>query len=68
MIDLQKYTTFGKVADIYPISGKEGLKEFLYNVVLNDNMFDENNNNGYGNMLKDLSNIYVLVANNTIPF
>lgn len=68
MIDLSKYTTFGKVDDIYSISGKEGLTEFLYNVVLNDNMFDENNNNGYGNMLKDLSNIYVLVANNTFPF
>ena len=68
MIDLKKYTTFGKVSDIYPISDKDGLNEFLYNVVLNDNMFDENNNNGYGNMLKDLSNIYILLANNRFPF
>tara|TARA_B110000967_G_scaffold199803_1_gene234657 strand:- start:5284 stop:5889 length:606 start_codon:yes stop_codon:yes gene_type:complete len=64
---LPLYTTFGKVDDIYSID-KDGLTEFLYNVVMNNNKLDEKNNNGYGIMLHDLSNIYVLVSTHLFPF
>ena len=33
---------------------------------MNVNMHDENNNCGYGIMLKDFSNIYVLVSKNNL--
>ena len=68
-INLEEFTEFGKIKDIYDsIHDREGLFEFVNNVVMNKDMFDENNKNGYGNMLKDLSNIYVLVSNKMFPF
>lgn len=66
---LEKYTEFGKIKDIYnSVHDKQGLFEFLNNVVMNDDIMDENNNNGYGIMLKDLSDIYVLVSKKDFPF
>lgn len=66
---LENYTEFGKIKDIYDtFHDRQGLIEFLNNVVMNNDMFDENNSNGYGNMLKDLSDIYVLVSNKDFPF
>ena len=68
-INLEEFTEFGKIKDIYDsLHDREGLFEFVNNVVMNKDMFDENNKNGYGNMLKDLSNIYVLVSNKMFPF
>lgn len=66
---LENYTEFGKIKDIYDsVHDKQGLFEFLNNVVMNDDIMDENNTNGYGIMLKDLSDIYVLVSNKDFPF
>jgi hypothetical protein len=66
---LENYTEFGKIKDIYDsVHDKQGLFEFLNNVVMNDDIMDENNNNGYGIMLKDLSDIYVLVSKKDFPF
>ena len=68
-MNLNKYTTFGKIEHVYEnVIEKEGLFEFVNNVVMNMDMFDEHNKNGFGIMLKDLSNIYVLVANKNFPF
>jgi len=68
-INLNICTEFGTVEQIYTCwHDKDGLFEFVKNVVMNMNKFDENNNNGYGIMLKDLSNIYVLVSNQFFPF
>jgi len=64
-----EFTEFGKIEDVYnKIQDRSGLIEFVNNVVMNMDMFDENNNNGYGIMLKDLSNIYVLVSKASFPF
>jgi len=66
---LENYTEFGKIKDIYDsVHDKQGLYEFLNNVVINDDIMDENNTNGYGIMLKDLSDIYVLISNKDFPF
>ena len=68
-INLNICTEFGTVEQIYNCwHDKEGLFEFVKNVVMNMNKFDEHNKNGYGIMLKDLSNIYVLVSNKFFPF
>ena len=69
-INLHEYTEFGKVCDIWnnSISDKNGLCEFVTNVIMNMNPFDEKNNNGYGIMLPDLSNIYTLVSKSCFPF
>jgi len=68
-INLNKFTEFGKVKDIYTgFHDKNGLMEFVNNVVMNTNYFDEKNNNGHGIMLKDLSDIHVLVSNIDFPF
>lgn len=69
-IDLNEFTEFGKVKDIWndSLHEKTGLTEFLNNIVMNMNMFDNSNNNGYGIMLQDLSDIYVLVSKQDFPF
>tara|TARA_R110002012_G_scaffold258087_1_gene438400 strand:- start:310 stop:924 length:615 start_codon:yes stop_codon:yes gene_type:complete len=69
-ITLEEYTEFAKVKDIWNdiLHEKKGLFEFVNNVVMNMDMFDENNKNGYGNMLKDLSDIWVLVSTKDFPF
>jgi len=45
---LCKYTEFDTVKNIWqdPLYDREGLHEFLHNIVMNMNMFDENNKNG----------------------
>ena len=54
-MNLDKYTTFGKIEHVYEnVIEKEGLFEFVNNVVMNMDMFDEHNKNGFGIMLKDL--------------
>ena len=61
-VNLDKVTEFGKIKDIWTDDDDQsGLLEFVNNVVMNMNMFDEKNNNGYGIMLPSLSDIYVLV-------
>lgn len=67
---LCKYTEFDTVKNIWqdPLYDREGLHEFLHNIVMNMNMFDENNKNGFGIMLPHLSDIYVLVSKNDFPF
>ena len=69
-INLHECTEFGKVGDIWnnSIHDRNGLCEFVTNVVMNMNQLDENNNNGYGIMLHDVSNIYVLVSKPSFPF
>ena len=68
-INLNICTEFGTIERIYNYwHDKEGLFEFVKNVVMNMNKFDEHNNNGFGIMLTDLSNIYVLVSNKFFPF
>ena len=68
-INLKEFTEFGKIKNIYDsLHDREALFEFVNNVVMNMDMYDENNKNGYGNMLSDLSNIYVLVSNLNFPF
>ena len=44
---LCKYTEFDTVKNIWqdPLYDREGLHEFLHNIVMNMNMFDENNKN-----------------------
>ena len=44
---------------------KKELHKFLNNVVMN---MDKNFNNGFGNMLPYLSDIYVLISNKDFPF
>lgn len=66
---LMNFTEFGKIQDIYKnVQDKSGLIEFVNNVVMNMDIYDKNNNNGYGIMLKDLSNIYVLITKPNFPF
>jgi hypothetical protein len=67
-IILDDCTIFGKIVDVYKGCSQGGLVEFLKNVVMNMDMHDEKNNCGYGVMLKDFSNIYVLVSKRNFPF
>jgi hypothetical protein len=67
-INLEDFTEFAKVKTIWNYCNnydKKGLHEFLNNVVMN---MDKNCNNGFGNMLPDLSDIYVLISNEDFPF
>jgi hypothetical protein len=68
--NFDKFTEFGKVKDIWCDTSydKKGLQEFLNNVIMNMDTFDEKNNNGFGIMLPDLSDIYVLVSKPEFPF
>jgi hypothetical protein len=69
-IDLSEYTKFGKVCDIWSAGYEErtGLCEFVKSVVMNMDMCDVANKNGYGIMLPDVSNLHVLVSNVDFPF
>lgn len=69
-INLSEVTEFGKISDIWSAGFKDrqGLEDFVKNVVMNMNMCDADNKNGYGIMLPDLSNIHVLVSNSDFPF
>jgi hypothetical protein len=69
-INLSEYTEFGKVSDIWSVGfrSKNGLVEFIKNVVMNMDMCDGENKNGYGVMLQDVSNLHVLVSNQDFPF
>tara|TARA_B110000285_G_C15119951_1_gene616483 strand:- start:1093 stop:1698 length:606 start_codon:yes stop_codon:yes gene_type:complete len=69
-IDLSEHTRFGKIKDIYygSSSDRTGLNEFVTNVVMNMDMTNDNNKNGYGIMLPDLSDIYVLISKPEFPF
>jgi len=66
-INLEDFTEFSKIKNFYNDNchDKHALREFLNNVVMN---IDEDCNNGNGNMLPDLSDIYVLVSNKDFPF
>jgi len=66
-INLNEFTEFSQVKDIWNdcLHDKYGLHEFLKNVVMNMN---PDCNNGFGNMLPNLSNIYVLVSKKNFPF
>ena len=68
--ELQYVTNFGKVQTLWNSDqfDKNGLEEFVQNVILNKNMFDVNNQNGFGIMLHDLSNLYVLVSKPEFPY
>ena len=68
IINLCDCTIFGKVKDIFGDGGqrKDGLYEFLNNVVMKPNI--NGFGNGNGKMLQDLSDIYVLVALPDFPF
>tara|TARA_R110002072_G_scaffold295638_1_gene466707 strand:- start:231 stop:827 length:597 start_codon:yes stop_codon:yes gene_type:complete len=69
-INLEEHTLFGKVSDIWSVGfrSKNGLVEFIKNVVMNMDMCDGENKNGYGVMLQDVSNLHVLVSNQDFPF
>jgi hypothetical protein len=66
-IYLEDFTEFSKIKDCWNdcFHDKKGLHEFLNNVVMN---MDEDYNNGYGKMLPDFSDIYVLVSKKDFPF
>lgn len=66
-INLCDFTEFAKVKDIWNDCNRDkfGLHEFLNNVVMN---FNDDSSNGYGKMLPELSDIYVLVSNDDFPF
>jgi phosphoenolpyruvate synthase/pyruvate phosphate dikinase len=66
-INLEDFTEFSKIKDIWSdcFHDKNGLHEFLNNVVMN---MDKDCNNGYGKMLPDFSDIYVLVSKKDFPF
>ena len=66
-MNLEEYTEFAKVKDIWNdcLHDRDGLHEFLNNVVMN---MDENCNNGWGKMLPDFSDLYVLVSTKDFPF
>lgn len=67
---LVEHTEFGKIKDVFygSVHDRNGLMEFVKNVVMNMNMTHAHNNNGYGIMLPDLSDIYVLVSKVGFPF
>ena len=62
-IHLEDCTEFSKIKDIWNdgLHDKNALREFLDNVVMNED-------NGYGKMLPDFSDIYVLVSTKEFPF
>jgi uncharacterized protein (DUF3820 family) len=64
-INLEDFTKFSKIKDCWNncFHDKNGLHEFLNNVVMNMDY-----GNGYGRMLPDLSDIYVLVSKKDFPF
>ena len=65
-INLEDFTEFSKIKDIW--NGQHdsnALHEFLNNVVMN---MDPDCFNGYGKMLPDFSDIYVLVSKKDFPF
>jgi hypothetical protein len=64
-MNLNEFTEFAKVKDIWNdcFHDKHGLHEFRNNVVMNMEC-----NKGYGKMLPDLSDIYVLVSIKDFPF
>jgi len=64
-INLEDFTEFSKIKDIWRdcFHDKNGLHEFLNNVVMNMDCI-----NGYGKMLPDFSDIYVLVSKKDFPF
>ena len=66
-INLEDFTEFSKIKNIWSdcFHDKNGLHEFLNNVVMN---MDKDCNNGYGKMLPDFSDIYVLVSKKDFPF
>ena len=66
-MNLEEYTEFAKVKDIWNdcLHDRDGLHEFLNNVVMN---MDENCNNGWGKMLPDFSDLYFLVSTKDFPF
>jgi hypothetical protein len=66
-INLEDFTEFSKIKNIWNDSfrDKHALHEFLNNVVMN---MDKHCNNGYGKMLPDFSDIYVLVSKKDFPF
>ena len=67
-INLEDFTEFSKIKDIWSdwLHDRNALHEFLNNVVMN--MDDKYPNNGYGGMLPDFSDIYVLVSKKDFPF
>ena len=69
-INLEEHTFFGKVSDIWSLGfrSKNGLVEFIKSVVMNMDMCDGENKNGYGVMLHDVSNLHVLVSHRDFPF
>ena len=64
-INLEDFTEFSKIKDIWSdcFHDENGLHEFLNNVVMNMDCI-----NGYGKMLPDFSDIYVLVSKKDFPF
>jgi hypothetical protein len=61
---LVEVTQFGRVRDIYNNNmNTEGLAEFVQNIILSADYSE-----GRGKMLPELSDIYVLVANESYPF
>jgi hypothetical protein len=64
-INLEDFTEFSKIKDIWSdcFHDHNALKEFLNNVVMNVDY-----GNGYGKMLPDFSDIYVLVSKKDFPF
>jgi hypothetical protein len=64
-INLEDFTEFSKIKDCWNdcFHDKKGLHEFLNNVVMNMDY-----GNGYGKMLPDFSDIYVLVSKKDFPF
>jgi hypothetical protein len=64
-INLYEFTEFGRIKDIWSdcFHDKNGLNEFLQNVILNKEYL-----NGNSKMLYDFSNIYVLISKKDFPF
>ena len=62
-INLEEFTGFGKIKDIFNgLYNKDGLEEFMKNIVMSKKY-----DNGNNKMLADLSDIYVLIAKNDFP-
>ena len=64
-INLEDFTEFSKIKDIWNnnFHDKNALHEFLNNVVMNMEY-----GNGYGKMLHNFSDLYVLVSKENFPF